>query len=155
MKKLFWVKLAGGLFLTDLAVKKEIEEREDFDSEVELVPGKVGVKRLHNYGMAGSHFSGHADAIAKGTGIVTAGGAAAFAALLPQKGRTVQKCGMALLMGGALSNLCDRLKKGYVVDYLCFHTPWKWLNSLVFNLADFFIFAGGALVSLGAGLERR
>ncbi|MDE6887595.1 MAG: signal peptidase II, partial [Eubacterium sp.] len=46
------------------------------------------------------------------------------------------------LAGGGLSNLYDRLRKGYVVDYFSFGTGPKWFRRLVFNLADFFVFAG-------------
>ncbi len=149
MKRTFLIKLAGGLFLTDLAVKREIEARPEFDREQELLSGRVGLKRLYNHGMAGSRFRGHMDEIAAGTGIVTFGSVAAFLALHLLKGRALQKWGMAFLTGGALSNLYERCKKGYVVDYIRFHTPWKRLNDLVFNLADFFILIGAGLICLG------
>ena len=61
----------------------------------------------------------------------------------------MKRTGWAFLTGGALSNLYDRCRKGYVVDYIRFHTPWKRLNDLVFNLADFFIMIGAVLVSIG------
>ncbi len=99
------IKLAGGLFLTDLAVKREIEAHPEFDREQELLFGKVGLKRLDNHGMAGSRFQGHMDGIAAGTGIITFGGVAVFLALHLQRGHTLQKWGMAFLTGGALSNL--------------------------------------------------
>ena len=61
----------------------------------------------------------------------------------------MKRTGWAFLTGGALSNLYDRCRKGYVVDYIRFHTTWKRLNDLVFNLADFFIMIGAVLVSIG------
>ena len=39
----------------------------------------------------------------------------------------------------------DRLKRGYVVDY--FSIRCKYLEKVVFNLGDFFIFAGSALIA--------
>jgi len=55
-----------------------------------------------------------------------------------------------------LSNLYDRCRKGYVTDYIRFHSPWKRLNELVFNLSDLFIMAGAVLVWLGReGHSRR
>ena len=54
--------------------------------------------------------------------------------------------GFALVVGGALGNLIDRIWHGYVVDYVLFHLP-SW-SFAVFNLADAFITVGAALVIL-------
>ncbi|KQT43219.1 lipoprotein signal peptidase [Aureimonas sp. Leaf454] len=52
----------------------------------------------------------------------------------------------AMIVGGAVGNLIDRLRLGYVVDYIFFHTPvWSFA---VFNLADALISIGAALVIL-------
>jgi signal peptidase II len=48
--------------------------------------------------------------------------------------------GVALIVGGALGNLLDRIRYGYVVDFLDFHF-WP-----VFNLADTAIVLGGCLL---------
>ena len=50
---------------------------------------------------------------------------------------------LTLVLAGGASNLYDRLKRGYVVDY--FSIQWKKLKKVVFNLGDIFIFAGSAL----------
>lgn len=147
--KLLWIQLALGLFQTDLAIKHEIDNNPDFDQERELLGGRVRVKKLRNYGMAGGRLEGHMPAIIKGSGILILGSVAVFAALLLKKGHEVQKAGFALLTGGALSNLYDRCKKGYVVDYVSFRTPFQRLNHLVFNLSDFFIMTGALLICIG------
>lgn len=54
--------------------------------------------------------------------------------------------GFALIIGGALGNLVDRVWHGYVVDYILFHLP-SW-SFAVFNLADIFISIGAAFVVL-------
>ena len=74
---------------------------------------------------------------------VISGLAGFLAAILPQKGKTVQKFGIAVILGGAVSNLYDRMVRHYVVDY--FSIQWKKLKKVVFNLGDIFIFAGSAL----------
>ena len=63
--------------------------------------------------------------------------------ILPKKGQFVEKIGLSMVIGGGLSNLYDRLFRGYVVDY--FSIQWKQLKKVVFNLGDIFIFAGSAL----------
>lgn len=147
--KLIWIQLALGLFQTDLAVKHEVETNPEFDRKRSFCKDYVQLFRFHNDGTAGSRFRGHMPAIIKSSGILTLGCIAAFFRLLRKEGRSVQKLGFSFLIGGALSNLYDRCKKGYVVDYISFRTPWKRLNHLVFNLSDFFIFAGAILICLG------
>jgi len=48
---------------------------------------------------------------------------------------------LCMILGGAIGNLIDRFRHGYVIDYLDFH--WSWLDPLfqsghfpAFNLAD-------------------
>ncbi|KQQ78895.1 signal peptidase II [Aureimonas sp. Leaf324] len=60
--------------------------------------------------------------------------------------RKLTQFGFAIIVGGAIGNLIDRVSLGYVVDYILFHTPvWSFA---VFNLADTFISVGAALILL-------
>jgi len=60
--------------------------------------------------------------------------------------RRLTQFGFAIIVGGAVGNLIDRVSLGYVVDYILFHTPvWSFA---VFNLADAFITVGAALILL-------
>ena len=52
--------------------------------------------------------------------------------------------GFALIAGGALGNMIDRLRIGMVVDFLDFH--WHDMHWPAFNLADSVIFLGVVLV---------
>ncbi len=64
--------------------------------------------------------------------------------LLQRPGRLMAKLGLALVLGGALGNLIDRVTLGYVVDFLWFHIhehAWP-----AFNVADSAIDAGAALL---------
>ena len=54
--------------------------------------------------------------------------------------------GLALILGGALGNLVDRLRFGHVVDFLDFHAAgWHWP---AFNVADSGITVGALLLIL-------
>jgi len=54
--------------------------------------------------------------------------------------------GLALILGGALGNVCDRVVLGHVVDFLDFHAlGWHFW---AFNLADSAISVGAALLIL-------
>ena len=53
---------------------------------------------------------------------------------------------LALIMGGAIGNLFDRIIYGYVIDFLDFHyLHWHWP---AFNVADMAIVGGAALMIL-------
>lgn len=56
------------------------------------------------------------------------------------------KWGLALVVGGALSNMVDRLARGYVVDYIDFHIgTWHYAT---FNLADSAITVGAIIIAI-------
>ena len=59
-------------------------------------------------------------------------------------GKRLLCAGLALILGGALGNLWDRLVLGAVVDFLDFHAlGWHWP---AFNVADAAISVGAALL---------
>ncbi len=72
-------------------------------------------------------------------------------ALMERKDSAVERIGLAVTIGGALSNLYDRIFRGYVVDY--FSVQWKGLKKVVFNLGDMFIFLGAMMIA-GAQVVR-
>jgi signal peptidase II len=56
--------------------------------------------------------------------------------------------GLALILGGALGNLVDRLVHGYVIDFIDFHVAgWHFWT---FNVADSAISIGAALLVVDA-----
>ncbi len=80
--------------------------------------------------------------------------AAAFIAflLVRHPGQRLFCAGLALILGGALGNLWDRLEWGQVVDFLDFHAAgWHWP---AFNLADSAITVGAGLLILESFLHR-
>jgi signal peptidase II len=64
---------------------------------------------------------------------------------LPPRDRT-QLTGMALILGGALGNVIDRLWNGHVIDFIqLYYKSFYWP---VFNIADSAICIGGFLLLL-------
>jgi len=62
------------------------------------------------------------------------------------------RAGLALILGGALGNLIDRLRYGQVVDFLDFHLyGWHWP---AFNVADSAITIGAALLVFESLFQR-
>lgn len=60
---------------------------------------------------------------------------------------------LGLILGGALGNILDRIRLGYVVDYADFHIG-AWRPFLIFNLADVAITFGVLILIARAFLLR-
>jgi len=72
--------------------------------------------------------------------------------ILKNKAKKLFCGGLALILGGALGNLYDRIAYGHVVDFLDFHAAgWHWP---AFNVADAAITAGAAILILEGFLHR-
>ena len=66
--------------------------------------------------------------------------------LVRSPGRWILSAGLALILGGALGNVIDRVRFGQVVDFLDFHVgAWHWP---AFNVADSAITVGAVLLIL-------
>ncbi len=61
--------------------------------------------------------------------------------------------GLAMILGGALGNLYDRLTLGYVVDFLFFHYQTYYWPA--FNMADSAITSGVALLLLDSFKKKK
>jgi signal peptidase II len=62
-------------------------------------------------------------------------------------------CGLALIVGGALGNMIDRIATGRVVDFI--HVHWGAHYFPAFNIADSAITIGAAMLLLDAWHESR
>jgi len=72
--------------------------------------------------------------------------------ILRSPGRRLLCTGLALILGGAIGNLIDRLMYGHVVDFVDLHAlGWHWP---AFNVADSGITVGAGLVILEGFLYR-
>ena len=72
--------------------------------------------------------------------------------IFKNKNKNLFCSGLALILGGALGNLYDRLAYGHVVDFLDFHAAgWHWP---AFNVADAAITAGAAILIVESFLHR-
>lgn len=80
-------------------------------------------------------------------GIVVIGVIAASYRYLPRSGFRLHLA-LGLQLGGAIGNLIDRVRQGYVVDFVDFGYHSNWWP--VFNVADSAIVIGVALLALNA-----
>lgn len=129
-----WLALSGLVIALDLYTKHLIQLKFEYAEHLPVTP-YFDLVRYHNTGAA---FSFLADAGGWQHGFFTAVSSLASVVmvylLLTQPHKKLFCVGLALVLGGALGNLYDRLTLGYVVDFLLFyyHT-WAWP---AFNVAD-------------------
>ena len=72
--------------------------------------------------------------------------------ILRNSGNRMLCAALALILGGALGNLWDRLLLGHVVDFLDFHVAgWHWP---AFNVADSAISVGAVLLIVESFVRR-
>jgi len=83
---------------------------------------------------------------------VTAGIAMAVANWLRRESNPIDVTALGLVLGGAIGNIIDRVRFGYVVDFL--HFFWEQYSFWVFNLADAAITLGVVLLLARAVFAR-
>jgi signal peptidase II len=139
-----WLVLALAVVLADQATKAMVTNRLALGERIEIT-GFFNMVLVYNKGAAFSFLS---DAPGWQTPLLIVFALVAIAVvgtlLVRSPGRRLLCGGLALILGGALGNLIDRLRYGQVVDFLDFHARgWHWP---AFNVADAAITVGAALL---------
>ncbi|MGB2287463.1 MAG: signal peptidase II [Porticoccaceae bacterium] len=142
---MLWFALAASVLLLDQYSKLWIVERFSY-GDIESLSGFFNLVRVHNYGAAFSFLSDAGgwqrwafSLLAAVISIVIV----VWIARLPTQSK-MEGLALALILGGALGNLYDRLTLGYVVDFLDFH--WSGMHFPAFNIADAGISVGAAVL---------
>ena len=147
-----WFALALGVVIADQASKALVLARFSLGERVELT-SFFNLVLVYNKGAAFSFLSnagGWQTPALVAFALVAIGIVGAFIVRSP--GRTMLLTGLALILGGALGNLIDRVRFGQVVDFLDFHAAgWHWP---AFNVADSAITVGAALLILEGFVHR-
>ena len=139
-----WYPLALLVALLDQLSKAWVSASFDY-AEVRAVTGFFNLVLTHNQGAAFS-FLASASGWQRGFFIVIALVAiGVIGVLLARHAGERLFCGsLALILGGAIGNVIDRIVLGSVVDFLDFHyAGWLWP---AFNLADSAITVGAVLL---------
>jgi signal peptidase II len=135
--------VAAGVVLLDQLAKALVRINFELHESTEMIPGFFSLTRVHNYGAAFG-FMNNVNFPLK-TALLSAVAAMALAALaayamrLPQE-QTFARLGLGLIVGGAAGNLIDRLRSGYVVDFVDVY--WGNWHFWAFNVADAAITVG-------------
>jgi signal peptidase II len=141
-----WLWLAAVVVVLDQASKWWVINNFELFQRFELTEW-LGMTRLHNTGAAFSILAGAGGWqrwFFVSLGAAVSAGVLMWLRALPRSGQGLLASGLALIVGGALGNVIDRVVHGYVVDFISVHYQQQWFFP-AFNVAD-------SAITLGAGL---
>ena len=142
--------LVAGLVVTlDQATKAVVRATLPLHDSVELVPHLLSFTHVRNTGAAFGLLNG-VDFPFK-TAVMTMVALTALVAIGVYAAKTdvpqpAARLGLALVVGGAVGNLIDRVTVGYVVDFVDVY--WRGWHFWAFNVADAGITIGASLLIL-------
>lgn len=148
MKKktgLHWLWLSVAVIIIDQITKYLIVQNIEYSSIVRLLPF-LNLTLIHNtgaaYGFLGE-FGIWASLFFIATAAVISLVLCWWLYRLPRENKWMG-ISLALILGGAIGNLIDRILYGYVVDFVHFHlTTWSFA---IFNVADAAITIGAVML---------
>ena len=151
---LHWLWLSGVILLLDQVVKYRIAGTFHLYEQVPVIPSFFSLTKAYNTGAAFSFLSdqgGWQRWFLSGVALVVSILLVSWLRRM-DRGENWQACSMALILGGGLGNLYDRVVHGYVVDFLLvYYDRWYFPS---FNLADVAITLGAAMLILDMFRER-
>lgn len=131
----------------DLWLKQRIEKQkpETFPRPLKGTGNRIRLYRNHNDGFPFGFLRQYPEVVRAVPLAMVSALSGMLYYLVQKKGRTAEKIGLAMIIGGGASNLYDRYVRRYVVDY--FSIEWGVLKKVVFNLGDIFVFLGSAVLT--------
>lgn len=153
--KLAYLAITGGVFLIDQTTKAWAVRRLRFGDDISVIPGVLNFAYAHNTGVAFSMLDDHGSTGRWGLSVVALVAAALVIYFFWRTPRTDDRIlgSLALLLAGIAGNVTDRLRLGFVVDFIdvqfgSWHYP-------TFNVADMAICVGAGLLILDMFLSKR
>jgi signal peptidase II len=149
--RLWWLAIAVLVFVIDRATKRLIQSRVSFWDSYTVIPNFFSIVHTENRGAA---FGMFAESASEWRSFVLIGLSLAVIGLIisilwrPMRGgmgdSAVLRAGLALVLGGALGNVYDRIVQGTVTDFLEFYFGAYIFPA--FNAADSAITVGAVLL---------
>lgn len=143
-----WAPLGLLVILLDQTTKAVIESRFELFDVRPILPF-LEFTLLYNTGAAFSFLAGASGWqrwFFIGLGLMVSVAILYWMRQLEARAHRLLAAGLALILGGALGNVIDRIWHGHVIDFIHFH--WKQWAFPAFNMADSAITLGAALLIL-------
>ena len=145
----FYFGIAGAIVALDQVTKALVDRYLELHESKTIVEGLARLTYVQNRGAAFGILSDadlpYQSLLFSIVSILALGAIAVYAWKLPAAQRLPQTA-LALIMGGAVGNLLDRVRLGYVIDYVDVY--WGRHHWPAFNVADSAISIGVALLVL-------
>lgn len=143
--------------ILDQITKAMIRPALALHESIVVIPGFLDFTRVHNtgaaFGMLNAADFPFKTVVLSLVALVALGGVAWYAATVPL-GDRFARLGIAGVLGGAVGNLIDRTKDGYVLDFV--DAYWNGWHFWAFNVADAAISVGVVFMILDIlGVGRR
>jgi signal peptidase II len=153
--KLIYLVTAGAVFLIDQTTKALAVQRLRFGDDIALIPGFLNLAYAQNTGVAFSMLDDHGDSGRWGLSVVAIIASVLVVYFFWRTPRTDDRIlgALALLLAGIIGNVTDRIRLGFVVDFIdvqfgSWHYP-------TFNVADIAVCCGAGLLILDMFLSKR
>jgi signal peptidase II len=153
--KIAYLALAGGVFMIDQMTKAWAVRRLRFGDDISVIQGFLNFAYAQNTGVAFSMLDDQGDTGRWGLSIVALVAGVLVVYFFWRTPRTDDRVlgSLALLMAGIAGNVTDRIRLGFVVDFIdvqfgAWHYP-------TFNVADMAICVGAGLLILDMFLSKR
>jgi signal peptidase II len=150
-----WLILSALVVVLDQVSKAYISMNFGEFDFVRILP-VLDITHMHNVGAAFSFLasaSGWQRWVFIALAVVVSITITVWLCLQPRGIHALLAAGLALVLGGALGNVIDRIRLGYVIDFIHFH--WDRAYFPAFNVADSAITVGAACLLLDAVLDRK
>ena len=150
-----WLLLSAGVIALDQLSKAYIASHY-LEFEFTRILAVLDITCMHNVGAAFSFLasaSGWQRWVFIGLAVVVSIGITIWLLKLPRGTHSLLAAGLALVLGGAVGNVIDRIRLGYVIDFIHFH--WERAYFPAFNVADSAITVGAACLLLDALFEAK
>jgi signal peptidase II len=153
--KLAYLAIAGGVFLIDQASKAWAVRSLRFGDGKQVISGFLNFVYAQNPGIAFSMLDDHGDGGRWGLSIIAIVAGVLVLYFFWRTPRTDDRIlgALALLLAGIAGNVTDRLRLGFVIDFIDVQFgPWHYPT---FNIADSAICIGAGLLILDMFLSKR
>lgn len=149
----YWLWLSVAVILVDQVTKQLVHRHLEWFQSIPLLPN-LNLVHLRNTGAAFSMFSEAPAWVFILIGLAVSVGILVWMRRHIDDQRLVA-VSLALILGGALGNVIDRVARGYVIDFVDFYIDFsggRW-HFAAFNVADMALTLGAALMILDAVLD--